>query len=105
MLHLQEQQLERNSTQFLARAQHSIDVTLLQSIKTYATRILFRLPPELENLGQRLSAQTRYFFADNRNGINNLEHRVTAMDPVNVLKRGYTITRKDGKVVKRAKDV
>ena len=27
------------------------------------------------------------------------------MDPVNVLKRGYTITRMDGKVVKRAKDV
>jgi exodeoxyribonuclease VII large subunit len=59
----------------------------------------------LENSGRNLGTGTRNMLARKKSDFLNLEKTIELVKPENVLRRGYTITSHDGKIVKSAKDI
>lgn len=58
-----------------------------------------------EQRSQELSAAVRRQSDHARLSLSHLERAVSALDPANVLKRGFSITRRDGKALQNAADV
>lgn len=70
------------------------------------SRIVFiKLQPELLFLRERMDSSVKRAIFHNYNEIRSIEHRVHLSDPINLLKRGYTITLVNNKVIKSSKDV
>src|SRR5690606_28287411 len=57
-----------------------------------------------EQRSQELSAAVRRQSDHARLSLSHLERAVSALDPANVLKRGFSITRRDGKALQNAAD-
>lgn len=85
-----------NSTMQLLKQNSSRLDQLGGHISVMAPRNLYRQNCELDNRSLRLSGCVRTFFADHKAAISHLETKTMLLDPVNVLKRGYSITRLNG---------
>jgi exodeoxyribonuclease VII large subunit len=59
----------------------------------------------LENSGKNLNAVIRNYLMRKKSDFLNLEKTLDLMNPENVLKRGYTITSLNGKIVKSAREI
>ena len=59
---------------------------------------------ELRDKSKSLVVQSSYFFQREKKILENIERNVELMDPVNVLKRGYSITMINDKVLKSVDD-
>ncbi len=57
-----------------------------------------------ENL-ESLRWQTERFFQNKKSNLKYLEDKITILDPKNILRRGYSITFKDSKVIKSANEL
>lgn len=67
-----------------------------------AERILERDKNRLKNFEKHLYAGSRVLLKQEASEIKNIENTVALLSPKNILKRGYSITRKDGKILKDA---
>ncbi|SOC80480.1 Exodeoxyribonuclease VII large subunit [Salinimicrobium sediminis] len=65
-------------------------------------RILERDRNRLNNFKRNLTSSTKLLLKQETSELKNIETTVELLSPKNILKRGYSITRKDGKVVKDA---
>ncbi|MDH4231777.1 MAG: exodeoxyribonuclease VII large subunit [Nitrospirota bacterium] len=77
------------------------------ALKTFTQRLNFvsiqwtaSLKSRVEGIDKDLRRQTRQFMQNAVNRLENLEKVVGLLDPVNVLRRGYSITRLQGKALK-----
>lgn len=69
-----------------------------------------RLEQENQRISQfkqrlRMSPQTSVTFNQSVSKINLLKHKLTALDPQSVLKRGYALVQKEGQIVQEAKNL
>ncbi|NJY62886.1 exodeoxyribonuclease VII large subunit [Salinimicrobium sp. CDJ15-81-2] len=67
-----------------------------------AERILQRDRNKLKNFGQILFAGSKVLLKQETFELKNIENTIALLSPKNILKRGYSITRKDGKIVQDA---
>ena len=81
-------------------------VNLLTGNVYRASRIiLLRLQRELLFMKDKMDSSVKRIFLHNGNEIKSMEQRVHIGDPINLLKRGYTITLVNNKALKSSKDV
>ena len=59
----------------------------------------------LERAAANLVRQTQASLTKNKVSLQHLEAQVRILDPIHILRRGFTITLKDGKALKSAADV
>ncbi|HEY6956057.1 MAG TPA: exodeoxyribonuclease VII large subunit [Flavisolibacter sp.] len=70
------------------------------------SRVIFiRLQPELLFLKDKMDSSVKRTFFHNDKEIKSIEHRVELGDPINLLKRGYTITLVNNKALRSSKEV
>jgi exodeoxyribonuclease VII large subunit len=67
--------------------------------------LLIRREHEVESAIQSLRQQISVYFARESREIGHIEKTIALLDPANILKRGYSITLKDGKLVNKMNDV
>ncbi|MEM7816635.1 MAG: exodeoxyribonuclease VII large subunit [Candidatus Aenigmatarchaeota archaeon] len=67
--------------------------------------IIFKNRQYLENIFSMLNFKLNKYFKKFKDEVKYREDKVRLLDPKNVLKRGYSITLKDNKVLKSAKDI
>jgi exodeoxyribonuclease VII large subunit len=60
---------------------------------------------ELLRVQSQLSNESTNFLKDAKNRLENMEQLVKLVDPIHVLKRGYSITTKDGKTISKSNNV
>ncbi|MBF0253073.1 MAG: exodeoxyribonuclease VII large subunit [Candidatus Omnitrophica bacterium] len=63
---------------------------------------LLQLEQKLDETTQKLSTYITQYISQEENGINYIQEKLNILNPVNVLKRGYSITFKDGKIINNA---
>ena len=80
---------------------HSL-ATLAQSLNYISLRLTSSLSGKIEIMEKDLSGHSRMFLQKTRAGLDNFERVIRLLDPVNVLRRGYSITHHKGKTLKDA---
>jgi exodeoxyribonuclease VII large subunit len=81
---------------------------LLNAVKYFKSvtgSMFIKTNNDIQNEYKKLVYQTTGFIKSQNLVIDHIQRHVDLMDPVNVLKRGYSITSVNGKVVKRPEDV
>ncbi len=81
-----------------------------QYVNTMKSRIMMKQPAgiidarinNIKNLKDNIQKSARKQIMDRGINVKNLEQRLSAVGPINVLKRGYSIVFKDGKVIRNA---
>ena len=71
-------------------------------LSTLPPKTLYRQNCDLDNLSLRLSSSVRNFMGWNKSAVSQLETKTRLLNPVNVLKRGYSITRFKGMSLKNS---
>lgn len=84
----------------------------LSNLNAYAEKLKYiykkKLVEEesiLRAFNQKIIYATSIYLQDQKNYILNKEQHLELISPENILKKGYTLTLKDGKIIKSAKDV
>ena len=67
-----------------------------------SNRIIDRSANRLEHLENALISESKAILRDEKNELKNLSKNIELLSPKNILKRGYSITRKDGRIIKDA---
>jgi exodeoxyribonuclease VII large subunit len=75
------------------------------SFRFIAERILERDKNRLRNFEQLLLSGSKVLLKQEASEIKNIENSIALLSPKNILKRGYSITRKDGKIIKDAAEL
>ena len=78
-------------------------------LKQYEERYAFRRPENIieqfrqqtDELERRMTSQTNYQLKSTQQALGHLAKQLAALNPRNTLKRGYTITRQNNKIVQR----
>jgi len=60
---------------------------------------------EIHNLSQRLQNSTLQYLLKQQNALHQFQTKIELLHPENILKRGYSITMKNGKTVRSADEV
>ncbi len=87
---------------------HARDYALphqLQLVSRHSTSLLQDINQKLELLQEKCRNESLMLLRQQTQYVDNLQNAVRQMDPVNVLKRGYSITRSHGKAIKEAGSV
>lgn len=66
----------------------------------YSNKIIDMEKKNLENVGIKINKGIKTMFANQEDKLKNLEKYITLLNPKNLLMRGYTITFKDGEIIK-----
>jgi exodeoxyribonuclease VII large subunit len=96
--------LSRN-VQVLCATQSQVLAGYTESVRKDALSQLRQAAMWTEQVTQKLSSSARRRFDHARLSLSHLERAVAALDPLNVLKRGFSITRRNGKALHNAADV
>lgn len=80
-------------------------VTQVKQLKNSLNRSLMKREQQLDLLKISLPGKTGKLLTQQQHFLNLLENKTTLLDPQNILKRGYSLTTKDGKVIKNAKEL
>lgn len=81
---------------------------LLQASRSfgfYSERILQKNMNRLEHFQNSIVSSSRSQLRDEKAEVRNLENSITLLSPQNILKRGYSITRLNGKIVKDVEEL
>ncbi len=70
-----------------------------------SNRIIDRSTNRLEHLENSLVIESRAILRDEENNLKNLSKNIELLSPKNILKRGYSITRKDGRIIKDSSEL
>ncbi|MDF9829881.1 exodeoxyribonuclease VII large subunit [Parabacteroides sp. PF5-6] len=79
--------------------------SLTGRLPVVASSLLSDYTLALEGLNNRLKSGTTHFFSDKRKELQLTEQFVTLASPEYILKRGYSLTLKDGQIIKHAADL
>lgn len=66
----------------------------------YSNKIIDMEKKNLENVGIKINKGIKTMFTNQEDKLKNLEKYITLLNPKNLLMRGYTITFKDGEIIK-----
>lgn len=99
-----EQDYLLTATRSLTREKHQIE-QLEQRCKLNATHRLSQEKNVMENLYRMMQLSSKQLFVIKNKELENLEEKIRLLHPHNVLKRGYSITRLNGKALTRPADV
>jgi exodeoxyribonuclease VII large subunit len=83
-------------------------VKIIHSVRYFKSVIgstLVKSKNEIMNEVRSLLIQSAYFFHREKKVIENIEKNIDLMNPVNVLKRGYSITMANGKVLQKVEGI
>ena len=101
------EQIEHNylllATRSLTHKKHQIE-QLEQSCKLSATHLLSQEKSVIENLHKMMQLSSKQMLTIQNKELENLEEKIRLLHPHNVLKRGYSITRLNGKAVREASE-
>lgn len=101
------EQIEHNylllATRSLTHKKHQIE-QLEQSCKLSATHLLSQEKSVIENLHKMMQLYSKQMLTIKNKELENLEEKIRLLHPHNVLKRGYSITRLNGKAVREASE-
>ena len=68
-------------------------------IKSTVSSVILNHRYPLDQKGQMIRSVSRAVFAEKNALVNTFEQKITAMDPINVIRRGYTMTLIEGKLL------
>jgi exodeoxyribonuclease VII large subunit len=88
----------------LIRRQHEMD-SCIRTLRQETTGQLRSKKQELEWSRQKIADRLAAFFQTGQRELVHMERTAALLDPRNVLKRGYSITQHDGKLVSRVEDL
>lgn len=91
--------LSSSTAMFFSRKEQSISL-ILSVIKYKPPHILTGLQGDIDKIYLNLKNTAQSLLTGNKNKIQNINQAVRLLDPVNVIKRGYSVTLLNGKVVK-----
>lgn len=101
------EQIEHNylllATRSLTHKKHQIE-QLEQSCKLSATHLLSQEKSVIENLHKMMQLSSKQMLTIQNKELENLEEKIHLLHPHNVLKRGYSITRLNGKALTKPED-
>jgi len=100
----QEKNLFRQSAIKLLHARQTHD-SLAARLKTYTNVLCKHHGQQVTQLVSTIGRATEAFIKRERTQAENIEKVISVVHPVNVLKRGYSITRANGKALISASDV
>lgn len=110
MLHF-EMQLEQYNQQIRQLAAQSIVLKKEQlnrishQISLRAKDIIAQQQSQLEQIGLSLKLQSKYFFEKQHQQLDNIQKQIEQLNPLELLKKGYSITLKDGKPLVEGEEV
>ena len=78
---------------------------LIYKLQYYSTGLIKRNEHSYRQYMQLLKSTLHYKFKENNNAIRNYRHTLQLLDPQQVLNRGYSITTKNGKLIKSREEV
>lgn len=87
-------------THFLWKSSNEAMNNTLRYFRSVTQNLLLLRSNKVVNLSRSLIQQTSFRFKSQNNEVNNLQRTINNLSPENVLKRGYSITTFNGKVVK-----
>lgn len=101
------EQIEHNylllATRSLTHKKHQIE-QLEQSCKLSASHLLSQEKSVIENLHKMMQLSSKQMLTIKNKELENLEEKIRLLHPHNVLKRGYSITRLNGKALTKPED-
>lgn len=96
------QSLEANSTKFINNKQAKLEY-LFNNIKISYTKIITPQVEQLENKKLLCRYLAKQLITREKDEIKNIEKKISLLHPDHILKRGYSITRFNGKALKESK--
>lgn len=89
------------------KVRHNIDLTeqLHHQMQRSAQRVLFSAKNNLDNISASIPLLTRQRIASEKQNLAHADHLAAAFSPENILKRGYSLTLKNGKTVKSSSEL
>ena len=75
-------------------------ISFTQRLNFISTQLTVSLHSKLEGIGKDLRIHARQFIQNNGSRLDNLEKVIRLLDPANVLRRGYSITYHNGRILK-----
>ncbi|TLX72326.1 exodeoxyribonuclease VII large subunit [Labilibacter sediminis] len=97
-------QVSTSSNQFLDSRKNKLNL-LAQKVKSSAHSHIYTNKNSLETIPQRLKSRVKFFMSHHQSQLQFFSKTNELLDPQNILKKGYSITYKNGKVVKSLHDV
>ncbi len=96
---LRSQRLKHACKNLLRNRQHTL-MTHRYKVSNLSYTLLRQEKYEVSVIQQKIRNYVKKYIKDRKQHIDNMEKAVNYLNPENVLKRGYSITQKDGKVIK-----
>lgn len=90
----------KESVQQVLQTQESQLKQLAQTIDFQANKNIAQVKQMLDFIEMEIPRTVKYHFEKEENKLNNLEKLVSFLSPESTLKRGFTLTTKDGKIIK-----
>jgi exodeoxyribonuclease VII large subunit len=87
-------------TGIFIKAENFALTSLTQRLNFISIQLTVSLHRKIEGIEKDLRTQSRQFIQKNGSRLDNLEKVIRLLDPANVLRRGYSITRHKGKILK-----
>jgi len=82
------------------------DIQLLgQRLHHYSIQFLSKNNNDLQNISQRIKNSIFQYIMSQQNFITQIQTKIELLHPDNILKRGYSITMKSGKVIRDTEEV
>jgi exodeoxyribonuclease VII large subunit len=93
-------------TKFLLKKEHHLFEGIAQSIRKHTPALLAEHKQQLMDVTSELRQHSVSLLSDKKQSLVTLEKNVAILDPINILKRGFTLTLdKDGRSIKNAGQV
>jgi exodeoxyribonuclease VII large subunit len=88
----------------LLRSRHNIE-GLSRALKQESLFLVDQKEKEIAHMARELQKQTKMLIRQNEQILQGMEKNVNMLDPVNILKRGFSITLLNGKAIKKSTDI
>ena len=95
----------KNAAMRLIKEQEVQLNNLYFQIKEQARKLLTEKKFEIDSLYTQIKSKIPALLMNEKNKLNKIEYQIRLSDPSNILKKGYTLTLKDGKIIKSIADV
>jgi exodeoxyribonuclease VII large subunit len=95
-----------SQTHKLFRQHIEFIASMSKEIILYPENSIRNLTKELQNRTKELPLRVKYFLEAQKKEVNHIEKVISSFDPMNVVKRGFSITKlKDGRILRSIRDV
>lgn len=78
---------------------------ILEKLVNCINNKIEREKPIVSNLKEKLRGDMKYYFEKRVNSLNNIKIKLDLLNPDNILKKGYSVTLVNGKIIKSVNDI